>query len=169
MAYATRPVRSPRRLYKIPNLVRRKASATETESTVGDGFVLMKQSVADWLGDTCKELDYDDPLWFYTRTVGGQEVQFRKNLGGYKSKNITLTALNGIELQEYILDPETGDYSTEPMSFRSITIGLPAGASMSRMIAFLATTDKLSQIDKIVTYDKRAIYVNVQGMGTVAQ
>lgn len=163
MAKATAPIRSPRRIYKIPQLVRRITGEGESAtSEVGDGYVNMKKAVAELFGDSLEELSYSDNVWYYTRTINGQEVQYRKNLGGYKFKQVKLFAYAGFDVNEQYYNDE-GELTTESTNFKSITIGLPSGASLSRFLGWLELTDFFTSIDKIITPDGKPIFVNDVG------
>lgn len=163
MARATAPIRSPRRIYRIPNLVRRiTTDGSSTTSEVGDGYINMKKSVAALFGEQIEELPYTDPVWYYTRTINGQEVQYRKNLGGYKFKQVKLFAYAGMDVAEQFYNDD-GELTTDTNTFRSITIGLPSGSSFSRFLSWLETTTFFESIDKVITPDGKAIFVNNLG------
>ena len=153
------PIRSPRRLYKVDGLCRKPAASTEEGSSIAPGFVFMKKSIAEFLGQGFEELPADDPAWYFTRTIGGEEVQFRKNLGGYKSKQVHLHSFTGMEITEYITDAASGEVTEEVNTFKSITIGLPAGASMGRFFNVFKASSAYAKVDKIVTYDGKSIFV----------
>ena len=159
MAKAAYPIRSPRRLYKVDGLCRKPGASTEEGSSIVPGYILMKRSIAEFLGTGFEELPADDPAWYFTRTIGGEEIQFRKNLGGYKSKRVHLHSFTGMEITEYITDPVSGEVSEEVNTFKSITIGLPAGVSMGRFFTVFKASSAYEKVDKIVTYDGKAIFV----------
>lgn len=159
MAFATAPIRSPRRIYKIADLVRRKdTSEGGTGSTIKDGIINMKVSVANLFGNTIEELAYDDPLWYYEREIAGDIIQFRKNLGGYRFKQVKLIKYAGFDIVEKVLNKEEGTYTDETNKFRSFTVGLPSGSSFDRFLTFLEGTDLWESIDKIYSPDGKAVY-----------
>lgn len=158
MANATAPVRSYRRIYTIPDLVRRKNENGDYETA--DGYVKMKKSIADLFGDTLVELAYDATAWYYTREVNGQNVQFRKNLGGNKGKSVVLVAKGTYTVTEITGINAEGEEETEETNFKSLTIGLPAGSRLGKFLDFLEGSDIFDSTLYMYTPDRKRIDLN---------
>ncbi len=148
------PIKSPRRTYKITQIKQNLddtpgAIDTAPTETVGgtqrDIYVKMKQGIGNFLG--LSPIAYDDPI--FTGTFGGNGTNkgatFRRNIGGFRVASYTLIAANKFTIGETVPN-NAGGVSIVNKDFKTITIGFPKGHSVTEVIAWLASTGKLSDI-----------------------
>jgi hypothetical protein len=139
------PIRSPRQVYKIPEITNKRAN-NANEPVI----VKMKESIADFLGLT--PVPYNDPIWNGTFSGSGSNAgkPYRRRLGGYREASYTLVANTSFRITELIRQAD-GSYNPVQKNFRTITFGLPAGHSVREVVAFIASKSILAQVNAIVT------------------
>lgn len=153
------PIRSPRRLYLIdeitrdvdddPDAIDKLPGDTLPQTTVPI-IAKIKESIGDYLGLT--PLAYNDPI--FTGVFGGEGLntgaQYRKNLGGFRDASYTLVAETTFTITEKFYN-DAGEFVTEENNFRTMTIGMPKGHSVTEIIAWLETTTALDSIRSLIT------------------
>lgn len=158
MALTPRPIRGNRKIYKIdliqanvddnPAIIDNLPAGTEVKTTRSI-FVKIKVPIAEWLGLT--PLAYNDPLFTGTFAGNGlnKESKFRKRIGGFKEASYTLIADTFFQVNEQVVDLETGVVTRPLKNLKTMTIGFPKGHSVTEVIAWIASTGKLSEIRAI--------------------
>lgn len=153
------PIRSPRRLYLIneitvdvdddPNVIDKSPGDTTTQTTKPI-IAKIKESIGNYLG--IEPLAYNDPI--FTGVFGGEGLNknatYRRVLGGFRDASYTLVAETNFEIVEQFYNNQ-GEYTTETNNFKTMSIGFPKGHSVTEVIAWLETTDRLSDIRSIIT------------------
>jgi hypothetical protein len=151
------PIRSPRKIYKITSITSNVDNApgidnlptgTETDTTKPI-YVKMKKSVGDWLGLT--PMASNDPA--FTGVFLGEGLNkgttYRRKIGGFRSGSYTLIASTVFTVNEIVVNSETGAVTTPTKKVKTISIGFPAGHSVSEVIAWISTTTRASEITAI--------------------
>ena len=158
MALTPRPIRGSRKVYKIdliktnvdddPAIIDNLPAGTEV-STTRSIFVKIKLPIAEWLGLT--PLAYDDPLFTGTFVGNGLNngAKFRKRIGGFREASYTLIADTFFQVNEQVVDLETGTVTRPLKNLKTMTIGFPRGHSVTEVIAFIASTGKLGEVRAI--------------------
>lgn len=147
------PVSGPRKLYELPEIkVGENASGAGGESIV----VKMKEPIAKWFGLT--PIAYDDPIMRGTFAGTGPNAGYTyvRQLGGYRFESYTIVANTSFFVTERIRLP-LGFGAPILKTYRTLSIGLPKGASVHEFIDWLASTDKISKISKLITPRGRSI------------
>lgn len=152
------PIRGSRKVYKIdlikvdvdddPAVIDKLPAGTTIETTRSI-FVKIKVPIAEWLGLT--PLSYDDPILTGTFKGGGlnKNAKFRRRIGGFKQASYTLIADTFFQVNEQVVNLETGQVNRPLKNLKTMTIGFPKGHSVTEVIAFIASTGKLSEIRAI--------------------
>lgn len=168
------PIKSYRLLYKIETITRSMDDdPIGIDPTVPVGgvavtteplYVLMKKSIGDFLGIV--PLEWDAPEM--TGTFGGNGTNkltpFRRRIGGFRVASYTLVSTGKFLINEYLVQPN-GSIVTTPKAFKSISIGLPTGHSVTEFIAFLKTTGIIDQVAALRTPAGRNIPISVGTVG----
>lgn len=151
------PIRSPRKIYRVTGITANVDNAPGIDNLPGGTdvdttkpiFVKMKKSVGDWLGLT--PLASNDPI--FTGTFKGEGLNkgttFRRKIGGFKSGSYTLIASTVFTVNEIVVNPDTGAVTTPTKKVKTISIGFPAGHSVSEVIAFISSTTRAGEITAI--------------------
>lgn len=149
------PIRSSRAVYKIEYILANKddtvgiidrtpaATAPETTKII---YVKMKVAIAEWLG--LKPLAYDAPEFTGTFQGNGlnKGLQFRRRIGGFRQASYTLIAETFFEVNEQVVNLETGQVTRPLKRLKTMSIGFPKGHSVTEIVNFLASTGKLADI-----------------------
>ncbi len=155
------PVRGPRALYRIlsiqENLDDDPAAVDDAPDETEDGtrrpiFALIKRPIGDFLG--LVPIAWNDPIFTGTfQTTQGSLNEgslFRRRIGGFRVASYTLIAVSTFEITE-LVKQDNGEYEEVLTPFKSISIGLPKGHSVTEFINFMGTTGVLSQVATIKT------------------
>ena len=153
MALAGRPIRSPRKLYKLEGITR-----PGPNNTTVPVLVKMKESIGDFLGLT--PVAYNDPMFNGTFAGSGlnQGSAYRKRLGGFKTASYTLIAKTQFTLTE-IRRTSDGSYEQAQGQWHTISIGFPRGHSGKEVVNFIMSKNIASQISAIRTPSGAAVDV----------
>lgn len=160
------PIRSPRVLVEIETITRNlddNPDAIDTapnftvDGTVASIFVKMKKAVANYLG-------LEPVAWNDSRLLGvfggnglNKGSYYERRLGGYKVESYTLISKSRFILQEEFYDRTNDTYVERQGRFRTMTIGLPKGASVHEFKTFLSGTNNWENIAAFVTPNGRKI------------
>lgn len=145
------PIRSPRRLYLISNVTANQDDNKDgidpaTGGTTRPVIAKIKEAIGEYFGLT--PMAYNDPL--FTAVFGGEGTNsgatFRKRFGGFRDASYTFIAKDQFSISEIVTNPTTGATSRVTNEFKSITVGFPKGHSVTEIIKWLETTNKLSEI-----------------------
>lgn len=148
------PVRSPRRLYLLDeitvNLDDDPNAVDSPGGTTRPIIAKIKEGIGDYLGLTA--LEYNDPI--FTGVFGGNGSNagssFRRNLGGFKVASYKLIAESFFTINEEYYNDDN-EFIATTSNFKSISIGMPKGHSVTEVIAWLQTTTRMSEIQSLVT------------------
>lgn len=137
--------RSNRLVYKIDEITvnRGTAAAPVLEPIVAK----LKKSHADFLG--LIPLASDDPLWTGTFQGSGANAgkEYLRQLGGFKENPFTLVAKTEFSLTTNTDDPQV----TETTMWKTITVGLPKGATMLEFKNWIDTLAIRDQVKAIIS------------------
>lgn len=138
------PIRSPRGLYKIAQITRPQGALRVPV------LAKFKRTVGDWLN--LDEVEYNDPIFSGVFSGSGlnQGAKYRKRLGGYRSASYILVAKTQFVVQEYVRNAQ-GDYVKQDKKVKTISLGFPRGHSVNEVVAFVGSTNRLNEIDAVIT------------------
>lgn len=156
------PVRGSRRLYLLNEIQLREG--TGENATTRAILAKIKQPIAEYFGLT--PVNYNDPI--FTATFGGEGgnagARFRKNLGGFRDASYTLIAENNFQINERV-DDGSGNFTAVESLFKTVSIGLPKGHSVSEVIDWIATFDNFDNIRALRTPKGNRIELFTNGGG----
>lgn len=142
------PVRGSRRLYLLNEIQVRQGS--DDGATTRPILAKIKQPIAEYFGLT--PVAYNDPI--FNGTFGGNGLnagaRFRKNLGGFKDAAYTLIAENNFQINERV-DDGSGNFVAVESLFKTVSIGLPIGHSVSEVIDWISTFTNFDNIRALRT------------------
>ncbi len=141
------PISGPRKLYKIDEI-----KVGESADGVGGRSIVvkMKEPIAKWFG--LEPLAYDDPILRgeFAGTGSNAGYTYIKRIGGFRHQSFTLVANTSFFITERERLP-LGFGLPVVKTYRTMSIGFPIGVSVHEFIDWVASTEKLSKISRIVT------------------
>jgi hypothetical protein len=149
------PIQSPRRLYLISQITVNQDDVENLidllPGTTRPIVAKIKEAIGDYMGLTA--LKYNDPIFNGTFAGNGTNkgAKFRKTLGGFKDASYTLIAKDQFAINEFIKNPISGAITRKVKNFNSMTIGFPKGHSVTEVIKWLETTNKISEIRSLIS------------------
>jgi hypothetical protein len=160
------PVRSPRQIYKITSIQYNVDEAPGTDAAPAQTeagqkrpiYVLMKESIGDYLGLTPLAWNAAELTGTFAGSGLNQGAKYRKRVGGYRDGSYTLVAKTTFTIKE-IVKGDNGSYTTRDKNFKSISIGFPKGHSVHEVLDFLATTTKFAQVRAVITPQGRRVSI----------
>ena len=147
------PVSGPRKLYKLSGITAGEDAAGAGGETI---IVKMKEPIAKWFG--LNPIAYDDPIMRgeFAGTGTNAGYTYVRQVGGFRFESYTIVANTSFFVTERLRLP-LGFGAPLIKTYRTLTIGLPKGASVHEFIDWLASTDKIGKISKLVTPRGRSI------------
>ena len=160
------PIRSPRVLVELEEITANldddplviDAAPTQTvDGLKAPLFAKMKLGIAKFLG--IEPVVWNDPRML--GVFGGEGLnkgaEYRRNIGGFRVASYTLIAKSKFLIEEEYYDKDTGVYTVNTGSFRTMSIGLPKGHSVHEFISLIASYNNFSEIAAIRTPAGRKI------------
>lgn len=163
------PIRSPRNVYKIAEITVNLDDAlgsvdTAPGQTVGGTkrtiYVKMKESIGDYFGLTPLPWNSADYIGVFKAGGSNQGATFRRNIGGYKDASYKLIAVNTFSIGELRRNNNTSPYIRVNKLFKTMSIGLPKGHSVTEVINWLSKMNNFNQIGAIVTPQGRRVAIH---------
>lgn len=167
-------VKSPRYLYRCTNLSQVKYVKLPdgtVEKEIEDALVLMKESHANWLGNTLAvKVPSSDPILRATRSVvrvneatavqtdAAEQIEtYRRRVGGFRAKAFKLAAKGKFTLQYTDFNDDTGAPFQVTVYRKTISVGCPTGISLHRFMTWIETlpTTKLNLLAAVISPDGR--------------
>lgn len=155
------PIRSPRRLYEIEEIVKNLDDVPDAvdppNGTVSSIFIKMKEAIGEYLG--LEPIAYGDPRM--VGEFGGEGLNkgslYRRNLGGFRVASYTLIAKTFFVVNEQYYDSVNKNLVQAQGKFRTMSIGFPKGHSVHEVVTFLGGANNFSNIAALRTPAGRRI------------
>ena len=153
------PVRGKRRLYLINSILVNLDDDPDNIDTAPDQTVdgatrpiiaKIKQPIGDYFGLT--PLNYNDPIFNGTFAGSGlnQGAAYRRRLGGFREASYKLVAEDNFQINERV-DDGSGAITIVETLFKSVSIGLPKGHSVTEVLNWISNFDNFENIRTLVT------------------